>query len=256
MWTAESDHPFAGIATKLARADQNIIYLAAEIYGFFEKSKYPVFPNPNDQCWQEAVDYHHNLPIPRRFSVLAGEIVHHLRSSLDHIVWIFSNESARRLHENALGFPILCEFPDKNKLSGFKRQIQGVDKPSVRKLITDLQPYQSGADVANDPLCIIHDMDRFDKHRELVIVTACVNFAFPRIPSADIVARLMACQQGEVLSTADIAALMRAVKQDGKIFPQVAFPKFGKRETQFVVPSLTKLLHAVNDVTELFAREL
>src|ERR1039458_2121126 len=144
QWTADSDHPFAGIATKIERADENIINLAREILQFFEKSKYPVFPNPDDQHWQEAVDYHCNLRIPKRFSVLAGEIVHHLRSSLDHIVWIFSNESARRLHENALGFPILCELPDKMKLSGFERQIQGVDKPSVRKLITDLQPYQSG----------------------------------------------------------------------------------------------------------------
>src|ERR1700691_3819144 len=95
-WLTDDNHPFAGIAEKLKRANQNIINLNAEAVGFFEKSKYPVIPDTNSEHWQDAVDYHKQLPIPKRFSVLTGEVVHHLRSCLDHIVWIFSHATARR----------------------------------------------------------------------------------------------------------------------------------------------------------------
>lgn len=249
-------HPFAGIVTKLQRADENIANLHAEIMRFLEESDYPVIPNPNDKGWQDAVDYHRKLRIPLRFSVLAGETVHHLRSSLDHIVWVFSTDDARLKHENALGFPILEIAPvDKNAVSRYDRQIQGIDNARVKKLILELQPYQPGNGGPDNPLCIIHDMDRFDKHRELVIVDSCANVIFPGA-STEIAAKAAAYAQGETLSTADVAAVQRAVKQDAVVLPQVAFPKFGNRGTQFVVPALKHLLDAVSDVVELFAKEI
>jgi hypothetical protein len=168
LGTVAGDHPFAGIATKLERADENIINLHNEIVRFFKGSKYPVIPKPNEQGWQEAVDYHRDLQIPKRFSVLAGEIIHHLRSSLDHIVWHFSSAEARRDHDNALEFPIYRNLPSKKELPGYQRKVQGISNSRVLTLIKDLQPYNRVPDVSDDPLLIVHDMDRFDKHRELM----------------------------------------------------------------------------------------
>ena len=132
MWADDPIHPFAGIAEKLKRADQNIVNLHSEITAFFQASKYPVIPNAEDKEWQEALNYHKNLPIPKRFSVLAGEIVHHLRSSLDHIVWIFSSDTARQLHENALEFPIFRNPMTKDDLRRYERKIQGITNLKVR----------------------------------------------------------------------------------------------------------------------------
>jgi hypothetical protein len=255
-WTTDLGHPFAGIAEKLKRTDENIVNLHREIIAFFEKSEYPILPKPDDQRWQEAVDYHSRLRIPIRFSVLAGEIVHHLRSSLDHIVWIFSNDAYRLSRANAIEFPVLCKIPDKDKAAKFERNIKGVDKPSVRKLITDLQPYQSGASTINNPLCIIHDMDRFDKHRELVIVTACANLTFPAGTSVDLVRKVMAYKQGEPLTTSDVDAVQRTMKQDAEVRPQISFAKLGKRETEFAIPVLAHLLNTVDDVVSMFASEI
>src|ERR1700761_1924172 len=84
------DHPLSGAYEKLHRAEENIEKLELEITRFFEESKYPVISNENDQLFLEAIDYHGNRKIPIRFSVLAGEIVHHLRSSLDHVAWQLS----------------------------------------------------------------------------------------------------------------------------------------------------------------------
>jgi len=104
------DHLFNGIFEKLKRADENIVNLKVEIDAFISSGEYPVIPHPNSEMWQKAVDYHRNKLVPKRFSVLAGEIVHHLRSSLDHIVWHFSSDDARK-KPNGLEFPMFEAEP-------------------------------------------------------------------------------------------------------------------------------------------------
>ena len=63
-WHDDPKHPFAGIAEKLKRADENIINLKAEMERFFRECKYPTVPHPNDESWQDAVDYHKTLGTP------------------------------------------------------------------------------------------------------------------------------------------------------------------------------------------------
>src|SRR5450755_3842220 len=111
LWHEDPDHPFAGIAQKLKRADQNIVTLRSEIDTFLKGGKYPTIPHPNDKTWQEATDYHRTKRIPVRFGVLTGEIVHHLRSSLDHIVWHFSSDEARLKAQNVVEFPVFAYEP-------------------------------------------------------------------------------------------------------------------------------------------------
>jgi hypothetical protein len=118
-----TDHPFAGITIKLQRADENIANLGSEILRFFQECKYPVIPKPDDKRWQDAIDYHSKLTIPKRFSVLAGEVIHHYRSCLDHIAWIFSEVTYRQTNESAIQFPILSEPPKANDLKRFERQV-------------------------------------------------------------------------------------------------------------------------------------
>ena len=61
-----ASHPFAGIAEKLNRSNENIRNLEAEIAGFFENSEYPLLSNDNKQLILEAVEYHRKHPIPPR----------------------------------------------------------------------------------------------------------------------------------------------------------------------------------------------
>jgi|SRR5580693_5135859 hypothetical protein len=255
-WTKDDKHPFAGIAKKLERADQNIFNLHNEILKFFSDSKYPVIPHPDAEGWQEAVDYHRALGIPKRFSVLSGEIVHHLRSCLDHLVWYFSSPQSRIDNENSIEFPVYREPLTKDQRSRYNRKIEGIANSNVIALIDGLQPYHRGNDAINDPICIIHDMDRFDKHRELTIVTACANATFPAGTSTETIRNVMKYRKGETLSTEDFAMAQRAVKNDAKVTPQVAFAQFGNRKDQFVVPALTQLLNAMDSAVDLFAIEV
>jgi hypothetical protein len=55
----------------------------------------------------EALEYHRNRPVPLRFSVLAGEVIHQLRSILDRIVWQFSDRRYWEFNGKWIEFPIL-----------------------------------------------------------------------------------------------------------------------------------------------------
>ncbi len=256
-WYDDPDHPFAGIWEKLKRADENIVNLQSELVSFFDASKYPVIPDPNAQEWQQAVDYHRSLPIPLRFNVLCGEVVHHLRSCLDHITWYFSSVQYRIEAENAIEFPVFRKEPlTKEEIGRYNRKIGGITDGNVRKIIENSQPYQRGDGAANDPLCIIHDMDRFDKHRELTIITNCVSMVFPPETSVHGIVALLKYGKGDTLSASELAAAKVAIKKNTKGAPQIAFAQFGDGESQPVVPALAQLLRAVADLVNLFANEV
>jgi hypothetical protein len=165
---SQPEHSLHGVYLKLKRADENVINLKAEIDTFFKQCKYPVIPDKNDQRFQEALQYYRELKVPLRFSVLAGEIVHHLRSSMDHVVWALTDTSYKiPKNENIISFPISKARPfTKDEIQTFERKIGGVKEPWAINLIKKVQPYEA-ADPLDDPLLIVHDMDRFSKHREL-----------------------------------------------------------------------------------------
>src|SRR6266481_2405373 len=119
---------FEGIDEKLKRADENIQNLKVEVSWFFKKCKYPKIPKLDDEKLAEALNYHHALKIPPRFSVLAGEIVHHLRSCLDHVVWELSDDAYRNSPNfRFIEFPLLEKRPSlKDKFTRYERKIKGV----------------------------------------------------------------------------------------------------------------------------------
>jgi hypothetical protein len=245
---------FDGIREKLKRADESIRNLKTEIDAFIQNGEYPTIPDHKDNAWQKAVDYHRDKIIPLRFAVLVGEIAHQLRSSLDHIVWLFSDESTRLNHSTAIEFPIFESRPrDKDELRRYKRKIQGIASLSIKRFIEALQPYHAGTDAAYQPLSIIHNMDRFDKHRELTIVDSGVNIIFTIPPHVtDYTEAIMKHKEGKVMSLRDRGMMGRAIKKYGNVSPDIAFRQFGKRGSQLVVPVLTQLSEHVRLLIDKF----
>ena len=77
--------------------------------GAYNRSRYL---NPDYDALLER--YSATIPHRERNQVL-GEIIHHLRSSLDHIAWLLSSEKYRREHETAIAFPICTDEPIEKK---------------------------------------------------------------------------------------------------------------------------------------------
>jgi hypothetical protein len=239
---------FAGIEEKLKRADENILNLQAEVSLFFQKCKYPVMPKINNKEHGKAVQYFKKLTIPLRFSVLSGEIIHHLRSCLDHIVWEFSEEAYRTgPNFRYIEFPILDTRPPvKDEFTRYGRKIKGVTNAAALKLIRELQPYKRTYPAA-DPLFIINAMDITDKHRELVITRPSGYMEAPGY--------LMNQVSGHLLRKTRMSAeLERQLDQYGKITPQISFKDFSRGIVEPIGPRLTQLTNDIRDVVSQFAR--
>lgn len=252
-WRDDQSHPFAGIAEKLKRSEQNILNLEFELDAFIKNGKYPVIPKKNMEEWEEAVSYHRDKHIPLRFAVLVGEIVHHLRSCLDHIVWYFS-DSASRAQPNGIEFPIFKIKPtDKKEIERYTRKIKGIKDAGLLAMIEEKQPYQIGPDAANHRLLILHDMDRFDKHRELAIVDSGVVLHIP--PSLqELIRKADLYNQGK-LPHSEYVHIAQAL-QDHPVSPGVSFREFGDHRPYPVIKGLSQLHGAVDSVVDAFANKI
>ena len=252
-WFNDPAHPFTGISEKLRRSNENILNLHKEVTTFFEGCEYPTIPDRYAEGWQEAVRYHGALAMPPRFGVLSGEVIHHLRSCLDHIVWHFSSTEYRASNETSIQFPVLQKRPvKKDEIARYERNIKGISNRNVLKLIEGLQPYHRGDNAINDPLCIIHDMDRFDKHRELVVTSSAAGmFLQPGAPKEGIAA-WEKHHEGNPLSDIEAYYASLTVNNYVKLAPQIAFSKVGNRGPGAVIPTLTQLKQYVIEIVMRF----
>ena len=234
-----AQHPFRGIAEKLNRSHENIKNLEAEIARFFQESEYPLLSNDEGKIIREAVEYHRKLPVPLRFSVLSGEIIHHLRSCLDHIVWHFSNGEYRREHMGWIEFPILKDRPSSaHVFTKYERKIKGITDTRVLGLVERVQPY-NGSGSLNSNLLAIHKFDIMDKHRTLVIVASTGAFEFP----IDMVQRYRPNPSETTINAPP--DLVAELKRQGKLVPQVAFSDFAGGESEPVIQALAGMHNAV-----------
>jgi hypothetical protein len=105
--------------------------------------------------------------VPPRIAVIAGEIVHHLRSCFDYVVWALASKNGLPDTER-VNFPV-CQTPEKFNKAVRDGVTKGVSVAD-RALIEALQPYRT-PDPLNSILKVIHDLDIADKHRLLTVVT-------------------------------------------------------------------------------------
>jgi hypothetical protein len=144
------------VRVKIERAKKHLRNLETELADFGKKEFYAVITDPNSQS--------RHLGKHRIFTfdtlAAAGDVVHNLRSALDHLasqlVWVGSGKEPTRRIE----FPIA---KDAATYEGDKaRKVEGMT-PEAIKAIDALKPYKGG----NDALWRIHELDNIDKHRTL-----------------------------------------------------------------------------------------
>jgi hypothetical protein len=229
---------------KLNRADEIIRSLDSEITAFLKPPE-AGFSNNKQKAANELLQ-HARRQVPPRFGIIAGEVAHHLRSSLDHIAWLLSCHQYQRSHEGAISFPILTEKPRKKaELGSYSRKLEGIQSAAARALIERLQPYHASTP-ADDPLAITHKLDRVDKHQALVLVEAVwnMNLTLPPIRSW-MISGFDVNHESSAPQAADNVKLQ---------FNQyIAFAEFGERKRQPVIPSLMQLAAAVRGVVRQFS---
>jgi hypothetical protein len=160
-----------GILAKIQRADELQAALQAELDAFIAKSC-RVEGRFLDAPARYAFFAHGPPLLPLRFAVLVGEVVHHLRSVLDHAVTQLAAQGPGGGNPNVLEFPI-CRTPESFKSSIQRGKLRGVAEFMVQA-IEALQPYYASGDLEGSPLLALHDLNRTDKHRLLLVIVAAV----------------------------------------------------------------------------------
>jgi hypothetical protein len=172
---------------KLNRASEHIEDLGIVQDTWLGTSAYTFVTERNPQTRQTIVRAKIAEPPPAKFALIAGDAVHALRASLDHLALELAVVNHRpnpvpSVAEKASEFPI---FPSKvgddlgsdifhrvKKKTGEPAPGSGLYKlqgahPDAIKAIEGIQPYHRGTADTEDPLWLIHELDRIDKHRRL-----------------------------------------------------------------------------------------
>jgi len=161
-------HPLDGCWAKIERAEENIQNLNREVNAFLSQDPKPykiVGQHQNNGREYVFVAFG-EVDVPLRISVLAGEIIHHLRSSLDHLIHaLIVKNGGTPTNNNKFPICTTTEIFEEACNSGL---IKGVSR-SAKKLIRSVQPYTSRTP-DNTILYVINQYDIFDKHKLLIIV--------------------------------------------------------------------------------------
>lgn len=172
----ESDHRCAGVITKFNRSKEQFDALLLEIDGFFNDD-----PKPHGSVgefdtkaweWVEKFKIHEEPPL--RLGVMMGEVVHNLRSALDHLMWQVTLLDSGTPDRNTQ-YPIVTESESKfNKLAA--RMIPGLSADH-RAAVERTQPYRTG-DPKRQSLAVLNRLSNVDKHQVVHTAYSCTTESY------------------------------------------------------------------------------
>ena len=148
-----------GVRAKMLRAQQQLTCLEGDItrYGQFVEGQicHEVDVAAGRQTWV----YRGENDVPVEFSVRVGEVIHNLRSSLDHLITQLVLENGQQpTTRNA--FPIFRSKEQYEKDA--KRMLQGLHE-AARTRIESLQPFKKHGFIGSQ-LWMLHCLSNVDKH--------------------------------------------------------------------------------------------
>lgn len=166
--TMKSKHALDGITAKLEWAEESIQTLNAEINEFLtcDPRPYVIERGFYDNPFKYVFKAYARASIPLRIPVIAGAIVHQLRSCFDHLIVALAEANGQRplkTHQ----FPI-CRNQEKFKKACRSGQVKGLSDSAIRRVL-EAQPYHNTTS-DDATLSVIHQLDIIDKHRLLLVV--------------------------------------------------------------------------------------
>lgn len=170
---------FEGAQGKIVRVRYQLRDLKQRFEDFAGAHPYRVTDKFELRPGEQIGDYSfilESIAIPKReWGVLIGEIIHNLRSALDHTIWA----SAKKPTDETQ-FPIFTRRCDWEKKAD--KMIATVPK-NVLALIEKTQPYNSpeGTDPRQHLLAVLNRLSNYDKHRLLHTAALSVHGAAPGI---------------------------------------------------------------------------
>ncbi|MGO4684320.1 hypothetical protein [Hyphomicrobium sp. 2TAF46] len=160
-----------GVRAKIERADECVQNLNNEIRAFVGADPRPYLIVKEFE--NDARDYVFKVrrarAIPDRFAVLAGEIIHHLRSSLDHLFCALVERAGKKV-QRGHAFPI-CASKKEFRKACEKGAIKDI-AASAAEIVTRVQPCNASTTPRDTILSAVREMNNVDKHHLLLVTAA------------------------------------------------------------------------------------
>ena len=262
-----------GCDAKLARASELCEMLSAEAAAYLSSDPppYEISKRHESDGLEYAFIAKGNPNPPLKLAVIAGEVIHHLRSSLDHLIHslvIKKGKAPTRNHQ----FPI-CDTPQLYKELRRRGYIQGVG-PHAYELIEKVQPFQNPTP-DDTILAAVRDLNNLDKHRLLVVTTTIMRIGnVIRVGADEALVEKLGTKDKPMeivgLGSTDVKRLdpegveifsIRLSEPTPEFFaeaevePNVAFQKCGRCELAPLVPTLRRMTAGVTHTISQFRSE-
>lgn len=205
-------HPrLRGVHEKIRRAKKHRADLAAVLLAHRETR--PISIGVQRNAERRLVYYVNAVaPVPPDVTLITGDALHCLRSSLDHMAWQLV-ESAGNVPGKATAFPIA------DTSQKFADAIGGCTKgmaPPAVSAIRGLHPYQGG----NDSLWLLSRLDNVDKHRLLITTgQAYRSVDIGRVMFRKLLEGVSESSDERLRSLADVAIPSQFYRPADRLFP-------------------------------------
>jgi hypothetical protein len=201
--------PMTSARMKLGRAGHHIAELEQVCRTFIEDHPFEAIRAQNLAAgkWEVRVHVNHELPAPI-LGVIIGDIVHNLRTALDHLICLLVAANDPPVNTNTM-FPFAPT--EKDWKSARNSRAKGAHE-DVLEVLDVLQPYAGG----NDVLYRLHQLDIADKHK-LLIASAAQNVRVG-VPLASLF------KQSQPTAGEGFEAIMREIEQAPQLKFAVAEP--------------------------------
>ena len=164
------------IRVKIERAKKHLSDLV-NLLREFRNQHLNVVGTQGDFKTGQRTHFHVDLSIlPFEAIATAGDIIHNLRSSLDHLAYQLVVVGCGMEPSRRIEFPIAKDFSTYE--SEKVKKVEGMRELAI-KYIDNSKPYKGG----NQVLWRIHELDNIDKHRTLFTVDRDYLFVADWIPS-------------------------------------------------------------------------
>lgn len=211
--------PLEGIRAKLARSVEHLVELDDGVHQYLDANPVGIQRQVQPDGETSVIAFVVKEQPPIELAILAGEVVHQMRSALDHL----ANQLVRAAGNTptrSTSFPTARERPQKGI------NVPGGVGSRALQIIESLQPYHRRDQPQKHPLALLNELWNIDKHRNLALTTMKLTDSQAFISNPDGTARVGGQFQTRSLGHNDILGVFRF--SDGGIPPEAEIEVGGR----------------------------
>lgn len=172
-----------GVRVKLDRAKRHMAELRTAVGQLDVVATDSIVGTPSDDDPSTLVyRVTHVPPIDPMVSAIAGDVLHNLRTALDHVAWQLVVLDGGTPNETTM-FPLIERAPNRDGTPRAPLVVKpGISDPAIMAAVEAMQPIAEaryGHDPRTDALGIIGRLNNIDKHRLLLTVVHALDRDLP-----------------------------------------------------------------------------